>query len=205
MDNFKFIEETHEYFLNDKRIPSVSNIIKPLVNYGHINPVVLANKAALGTEFHRVIGLHFTKELDVDSIEERLTLPYQAFCKWEAGTNLGISQAVEVKKYHKRLLFAGTPDLVTDTDLYDFKLRIYNKTTDPLQLAGYALLVDRLGASQPKSRNRWVVSFDLKGNYKVHNVKHIQADGMFRKMLEHYNSEQEFNNLLEKWRKNATL
>lgn len=202
MDNFKFIEETHEYFLNDIRIPSVSNIISPLVDYSHIDKDMLANKAALGTEFHRVIGLHFIKELDVESIDDRLILPYRAFCEWEEGRDLGISQAVEVKKYHKRLLFAGTPDLVTDTDLYDFKLRIYNKITDPLQLAGYALLVDRLGASQPKSRNRWVVSFDLKGNYKVHSVDHIQADGMFRKMLEHYNSEQEFNNLLNKWRKN---
>jgi len=191
----KFIEKTHEYWLGDVRLPSVSEIINPLVDYSHIPPDVLANKAALGIEFHKIIDLHFQGTLNLKTIDKRLQYPYEAFCLWQHESALGKGSkffATEKRLYHKRLLFAGTPDYFDDNDIYDFKLRPYNPVTDPLQLAGYDLLINQ--EDNLRGDGRWVVSFDLKGKYKMHSVKASPADGMFRKMLE-------FNNLLEKWRK----
>lgn len=68
-NEIKFIESTHEYYVGGRRLPSVSEIMKPLSEqtYLNINPRVLANAAKRGTAVH--LAVEMFEELGVDSTD----------------------------------------------------------------------------------------------------------------------------------------
>lgn len=201
MPKFTYKDEDHTYWLGDERLPSVTEIISPLVDYSKIPKGVLAHKCELGTQFHAAIKLYLNGELDEDSIDDRLIKPMEGFRKWVSKAIAPDEcMAMETPTYHPTLKYAGTPDLSIDLlqkALYDWKLRPFNKIADPLQMAGYG------GFGGNFNKDKWVISFDLEGNYKQHNAESKQAWPMFRKMLDRWKSEQEFKTLLEKWRENC--
>ncbi len=205
MPEFEFREHDHTYWLDGERLPGVSNIISPLVDYSMVPKDTLEYKAELGTEFHRAIHLYLNNELDLASLDEALVKPMEGFKKWLTGkpeeeeliyTNceLGI---MEKPVYHESLKYAGTPDLVTSNCIYDWKLRPYNPISDPLQMAGYEHLVGG------RERQKWVISFDLFGNFRQHLTNKRQAWPIFRRLLERWIWEQDFKKLLNAWKENC--
>ena len=60
MNNLEFNEKNHEYFLNKKRIPSVTQILAPIskVLYENIEIATLRNKAKIGSKVHKLIELY---------------------------------------------------------------------------------------------------------------------------------------------------
>jgi len=190
---FVFKDDTHQYFLNGKELPSVSAVIEPLTDFSNIPKATLDHKASLGTEFHHSIALYLKDDIDESTIDERLVKPFEAFKKW--AVHLRNIVAIEEPSYHKTLGYAGTPDLVVETAIYDFKLRPYQPITDILQLEAYRHMVSNWKASLG-----WTVCFDLEGNIRTYRSEHPNAWGVFRKLLERWYREQEIENLLQKWR-----
>ncbi len=193
--SFSFDKVKHEYVLNGFVLPSVTQIISPLNDFSGIPPEVLERKCELGIEFHEAIRLHIKNDLAFECLDPDLVEPMITFVEWWdiLPKELKIVY-LEHPMYHKSLRYAGTADLITETAIYDFKLRPYKPLTDILQLEAYKHML------LPGKRERWTVCFDLEGNMKMHRAQHPKAWGIFRRLLERYYSELEFNNLMAGWK-----
>ena len=202
MREFIYNEETRIHTLDGKIIPSVSNIVEPLsMDYTKAHPGKLARKKDLGIAFHECIRLFLNNDLDEDSIDEELIIPMQQFREFWLddafkGLPLPTSMAIEHPYCNEKLRYAGKPDLVTKDCIFDWKLRKYDPVCDPLRMAGYAELI-----SDFPTKRKVVVEFSLDAGYRVHDAHNKQAWPMFRKMLDRYWSEKEFENLCENWKK----
>ena len=201
-NQFVYNEETRVHTLGKQIIPSVTQIISPLVDYSRVPPDALEKKRQLGLAFHKAIALYIRDNLNWDSLDERLIKPmegFSMFCNTRIKGNYlwrqtGRQLAVEVPLCHPKLKYCGKPDLVTSKIIYEWKLRPYNLVADPLQMSGYQLLCGS------EIEHLTVVCFDLDGDYKEYDVRNIQARAMFRKLLDRYKSEQKFNLLIKQWK-----
>ncbi len=195
---FNYDENTHTYTLNGKKIGGVTEIISPLTEYSKIPKVILENKRNLGTQFHIAIKLYAKNDLDEELFPidfPELIKPMNAFKEWYSKLIVPVLY-VEQPFCNEKLKYAGCPDMVTETCIYDFKLRPYNAVLDPLQLSAYEHLV-----SDCPPKKKIVVSFDLEGNCKPKEVDNKQAWSVFRKCIENYYETKKFDELIEKWRK----
>lgn len=194
-NKFIYNEETRVHTLGKHIIPSVTQVIAPLCNYDNVPARTLNHKRDLGLTFHAAIKLYLNGDLDENSIDPQLIKPMEAFDTFWADQFIGETflYEIEIPIYHSKLKYCGKPDFVTDSTVYDWKLRPYNKVTDPLQMAAYKELY-------PQVNELVVVCFDLEGNYRVHHAFNTQAWPTFRKMLDRWKSEQKFNLLLDKWK-----
>lgn len=197
-NKFIYNEETRVHTFGKQIIPSVTQIIAPLCDYSRIPPKTLERKRQLGIHFHDAIFLRLQNNLDDSSLHPDIVKSMKAFDAFLADqltTDRCLN--IEAPMIHPNLKYCGKPDLVADqrgtSVIYDWKLRSYNKITDPLQMAAYKELYTNV-------TDLIVVCFDLDGNYKVHHAFNIQAWPVFRKMLDRWKSEQKFNLLLNKWK-----
>lgn len=203
-NEFIYDEETRIHTLDGKVIPSVSNIVGTLsMDYSKAHPGKLAHKKDLGIAFHECIRLFLSNDLEEDSIDEDLIKPFAQFREFWLedefkGLPLPASIAIEHPFCNEKLKYCGKPDLVTEDCIYDWKLRKYDPIADPLRMVGYDGLVNNIGFPQ---KRKVVVEFSLEGGYRVHDADKKQAWPMFRKMLEFYWKNQEFETLLDQWRK----
>lgn len=196
-----FKPDTHEYFWKGIKMPCVSDIVKPLsIDYSPIPANTLNHKRDLGKAFHEAISLYLKDDLNEESIDERLIKPMEAFKKfwtWHKEQN-GLSRSplcVEIPHYNEKLKYCGTPDLILEDIIYDWKLRPFDRVGDPLRMVAYEHLV-----SDFPPKKKIVVSFDLEGGCKPQETSNPQGWNMFRKLLERYYSELKFNKLCEKWK-----
>ncbi len=196
MNEFIYNEDTRQHTLGDKVIPSVSQVIEPLCNFEGIPEDVLERKTELGNQFHEAIRLHLLDDLDFGSLDPDLVKPMNAFIHfWRYKNFPMVGFHIEKPIYHPTLKYCGKPDLITTTGILDWKLRPYNAVTDILKLEAYKHMVPLT------KRERWTVCFDLKGNMTMYKSQHPKAWGIFRRMLERYNSEHKFNELMEAWKR----
>jgi hypothetical protein len=139
----------------------------------------LKRKGELGTEFHRIISLHFQDDLIYDTIDERLIPAFKTFLEWSKPRLAEFrSGTYEQQLYSKKLWLAGTCDLALPAELFDWKLRGYKPVIDILQLDGYDTL---LGGGK---RKRWTICFDMKsGKMSANRSEHSQAHATFMSML----------------------
>lgn len=102
-----FNEENHEYTLNGKRLPSVSEVLSVVFGGGYesVPPEVLKAAAEWGKTIHKAIELEFP--LPLNDIQER---QYNDF--WELFNETGdiTKRKHEVRVYTTR--YAGTLDLI---------------------------------------------------------------------------------------------
>jgi hypothetical protein len=180
-----FEEKNHIYRFKGEDVPSVTKVISDLSDFSGIPPWVLQNKADLGTEFHRIIKLHFLDILVYDSIDKRLVPAFETFLDWSAPRLEEFRRAKsEERMFSESMWLAGTCDLATEGELFDWKLRNYMPVTDVLQLDGYDTL---LGGGK---RKRWTMCFNMKsGKLSIRRSEHSQSHSMFRYMLDFYHSE----------------
>lgn len=189
---FTFREEDFTYWLDSVRLPSVTEIIKPLYDFSRIPPNVLENAGNYGKAVHLMIKLWLAEELDTQSLDPALIKPLEGFINWfKKQTEAGQLEYAEKPLYNKKLGYAGTPDLVFSEAIVDIKTRPYNAATDPLQLAGYAGLV------AGTCLKRYVLFIDLDGNVKLTNAYKKQAGAIFRKLLDKWKMDKAVTDLIK--------
>lgn len=109
MSTLVFNEERHEYSMDGRRIPSVTQLLAPLVDYSVVPKDVLERAQALGTAVHRMTELHDNDDLDEDSLSDELRpylkgwIKFRAECQFEPVT-------VEHRMFHSLYRYAGTSD-----------------------------------------------------------------------------------------------
>lgn len=192
-----FNEDSHEYFLDDERLPSVSEIIAPLKDFSMIPADVLENKRQFGTNIHKMIELYLEDDLDEDSLPADLKGCLDAFKKWKDIYFTPVETLkVEVKQFHPKLKYAGTPDLDLPDSIIDIKSRDFDPVSDPLQLAAYK----RFGEPQ---REGYILSLFPDGTYKFKRVPESKSWPMFRQLLNYYRETEKINKQIDNWKKGA--
>lgn len=196
-NQFIYNEETRIHTLGKQIIPSVTQVLAPMYDYSKVPAKTLSYKRDLGIAFHSAISLYLQNDLDDSSVDPQLVRPMLAFRVWwereNQEKNYKGGLITETPNYHEKLKYCGKPDMVVTSTIYDWKLRPYNKLTDPLQMAAYKELNTNV-------TDLIIVCFDLDGNYKVHRAFNTQAWPVFRKMLDRWKTEQKFNLLLTQWK-----
>lgn len=152
-----FKEDTHQYFLDGKELPSLTRIIKPLVDFSMVPPDILAKAAAFGTAVHKTVELYLAGTLDRDTLDENLVPCLDAFEAFLIAFPqfAGREVVAERPMAYPRMKFAGTPDLIYDGfAVVELKTRKVNPLTDPIQVAAQERL--------------WLANGGTKGTYSHH-------------------------------------
>lgn len=106
-----FNQERHEYQVNGRRMPSVTEILKPL--YGDLRFVredILEYKRELGVAVHKAVELHVKGGLIYSSLEGPVADYFEQYLNFEVETGFE-PMASEVTVY-SALGYCGTVDLV---------------------------------------------------------------------------------------------
>lgn len=108
-----FDAATHTYTLDGRRLPSVSQIIAPLVDYSWVRDEVLQAAADFGRHVHEACALHARDDLDWSSLDPAL-VPYVDGWRKFLDESGAVVIASEQPIAHPTLGYAGTPDLVLE-------------------------------------------------------------------------------------------
>lgn len=172
MPTFRFNEADHSYFLGDRRLESVTEV---LGEAGMIDRSWFTEEARTrGTFVHQATEMIDKGTLDWETLDPSL-LPYccayEKFCA-DARPEILIS---EKPMYHATHLFAGTPDRIQKvngvTGCWDIKTGARVPATG-LQLAAYRELV-RVNEDIVCSKS-FGLYLQNDGNYRVHEYPNHQ-------------------------------
>lgn len=109
----EFYEATHEYFVDGQRLPSVSEIMRPLSEqtYLNINTKVLANAAKRGTAVH--LAVEMFELLGVDSSDEEIR---QIVQNYKVAKKLKKFEPIHQEIRLTNREFCGTLDMIAKMD-----------------------------------------------------------------------------------------
>jgi hypothetical protein len=146
-DGLSFTPETHEYRINGRLVPSVTQILEAvgLIDYSHIPWPTRQMALERGRAVHEAIALDLAGDLDEESADEIGILGYVLAARDARGA-LGVlvPQAVEERVYHPKLDYAGTLDLRSGNILVDWKTN-HAEYWVRFQLAAYAACLASAG------------------------------------------------------------
>ena len=139
----EFKEDTHQYFIDGKEVPSVTTILNSLTDYSFVNKELLERAANFGTAVHKATELYDQNNLDFNGLDESL-LPYV-----EAWDMFLHDYKPEILSIEQRIAsiygYAGTLDRYVAIDGQRFIIDIKSGTVVPkytgLQLSAYSQAV----------------------------------------------------------------
>ena len=116
--DLQFREDGHEYRLNGVLVPSVTQVLKPITDYSHVDPDQLERARQEGVAIHRMVELDARGRLAVSRLPEWIRPFYDGLqrCKRETGMVVFHS---EHRVYHPVHRYAGTLDLHCGFPLID--------------------------------------------------------------------------------------
>lgn len=171
MTEIVFNEARHEYLVGGRVVPSVTQVLSILQDFGAVPADVLARAAEFGTHVHQAVHMSNEGTLDEASLDPALA-PYLAdwrsFLRDMADE---VSQS-ELRLAHPRLGYAGTLDTVVAIKgkpvLVDVKTGVVPRTVGP-QLAAYKVLLED---TFPGFRVHRRLCVQLTGaGYRIHECK----------------------------------
>ena len=107
----EFEPATHTYRSGGRVVPGVTTILKPLQDFGRIDPEVLRAKAELGTAVHLACELSDSNDLDETSVHESVKPYLDAWLKFRRETGATVLMS-ERQVFDPLRWFAGTLDRV---------------------------------------------------------------------------------------------
>jgi len=180
---FKFDEVNHTYTLNDRRLPSVTEVIRS--NFG--DPFNSKDwYMQRGKALHKAIELISKDKLDWNSVHNSIKPRLVSFQKFLENTKSRILDS-EIRMYSKRLRFAGTADAVLEgidgLYLVDFKSSVTPEVD--IQLGGYSIMYTENDLVRPIK----LMAVELgENNYKIRIVKNPKhAERLFMCCLQIHN------------------
>lgn len=107
----KFDAEAHEYTLDGRRLPSVTEVLSIVHDFSMVPKDMLAAAAEFGQHVHIACDLHDRGELDWDRVDPSL-VPYVSAWRDFLIESGAVVIASEMRVYHATLGYAGSPDKV---------------------------------------------------------------------------------------------
>lgn len=188
--DIEFNDLLHQYTVNGVIMPSVSNIKKPLDNFDHVPASVLQIAAQKGTDKHNIIKYYHKGTLDHGSLTPEYAEFLKRYSEWFIPQDHPSLKLIsELPMYHPNLGYCGTPDLILDDCLVDFKSGAINDLSCGVQLAAYADMIEAsLGI---KIKHRLILFQDGKGRFKTKSYKSKDDYRIFRRLLQDYRNIQD--------------
>lgn len=196
-----FDEATHTYKIGGVKVPSVSEVIAPLLDFSGVHPAIMKAACSFGSNVHTTIELYLNGELDEENLDPHLMNVLAQFRQWDVFAehdNCG-DWIIEKSCFHPGLRYGGTPDIVIPGyAIIDIKSRKVDPIKDILQLTAYEAFYGKPGS------HRLIVLELYEDRYKEvdlsnHKLRKL-AWPMFRYMLDKWHSEIEFKQKLEGWK-----
>lgn len=105
-------DDAHTYTLDGRVIPSVTQILKQVVDFSMVAPDILERKCAIGSALHMAIALDHADDLDYDSLDASVLPYFEAWRKFVAdmGSKLWI-MASERPMASATYQYGVTPDI----------------------------------------------------------------------------------------------
>lgn len=162
-----FDEAGHEYRWNGIVVPSVTQILEPLIDYSMVSKEVLERGQLLGTAVHRMTELHDLDDLDEEALDAEMVPYLDAWKKFRTDTGF-VPMTVEKKLYHPALGYSGTSDrtgiVKGHCAVIDIKKMLTMGPVIGLQLAGYQALHNLDGANITA---RYALGLRADGTYRL--------------------------------------
>jgi len=170
---FSFDPETHTYTLDDRRLESVTEILKPLSP----SDFYTEEGRIRGTAIHNAVSdFHAGKDPDLPAEYAAYLDGYIQFCHDYHYEPI----EVEVPLYHRTMRYAGTPDSYGDSALGRILPDVKTGAFIPsyaLQTAGYEELI--VNTTKLKKFTRLSVHITTEGNYRVELHKSFTDRSVF--------------------------
>lgn len=161
---------SHQYFHGGVRLPSVTQILKPLSDFDGIPPSVLDAKRDLGKRVHLAIQFHNEGDLDPNSIEPDVAPYLQAWLDFVADTQCEVL-ASELIVRHKFYGYCGTVDLIIRSGSRLFLVDIKTSVSLPIsvgpQTAAYKAALVNGSRDALSSMTRHALTLRPNGTYKL--------------------------------------
>lgn len=172
-----FDADAHTYWLGSERLPSVTEIIKPLQDFGNIPAFILERKAWVGTVVHATTELYDRGELgEYDPEIEGYLEAWRRFTTDYRPTWLDIEQRV----CHGHYGYAGTVDRVgiigREATIVDLKTSAQLYPEVAIQLAGYEMAYAHSFPSKGQQMGRMAVRLTADGNYEARSYTDLGTD-----------------------------
>ncbi len=162
-----FDESKHEYRWCGKVVPSVTQILSPMLDFSMVRQDVLIRAQQLGTAVHRMTELYDKDDLDIDSLSGELRpylsgwIRFKTECEFEPAT-------IETRIYHPLHGFSGTSDrtglIRGRMSVIDIKKMATLGPVIGIQLAAYQALHSLDG---PKILDRYALGLRQDGTYRL--------------------------------------
>lgn len=187
--NTHFDPETHTYTIDDRLVPSVTQIVGQIRDFSRVNPERLAMAADLGTAVHEACALFAQDDLDEDDLDPAL-VPFLAGWKSLLAALTPEILAVEKRLFHDRRLFAGTMDYLIRINgkeaIWDIKTGSQVGPDVGVQLAGYVAL-EQHERGKTSRLDRAAVHLRPDGTYKLISFTDPADSAEFDALLAHWN------------------
>lgn len=187
--DLRFDAESHVYLLAGAVLPSVTQVLAPLYDFGGINRDVLERRRQIGVALDEAILLDLQDDLDEASLGPELRGPFGAWRRFRAEQQFvchDVQKPVASKKYR----YAGTPDawgMVGGVEtLADWKATAAMHPAVALQTAAYAAAGAEMGLFKPSIR-RCGVLFRDDGRYVIEPFKDKADFAVFLSLLSIHN------------------
>lgn len=106
----EFDEPSHTYRVGGLVVPSVTQVLRPLIDLSGIPPAVLEAKRDLGTRVHAACQFDAEGDLDEATVEDDVAPYLEAWRRFLADTG-AVVMASERRVFHTLYRYAGTLDL----------------------------------------------------------------------------------------------
>ncbi|MEI7443295.1 MAG: hypothetical protein WCK28_00255 [Burkholderiales bacterium] len=135
-----FDPSLHEYRVDGARVPGVTSVLRPLVDFSRVPPAVLEAKADLGRRVHLACQYHDEHDLDESSVEAEVAPYLTAYRRFLVDTGAEVIEN-ERQVFNRVHRYAGTLDRVLylrgEFWLVDLKTSITTPITVGPQTAAY--------------------------------------------------------------------
>lgn len=177
----------HEYRMDSEVVPSVTEIVSPLIDYSMVPADRLNFARDRGTAVHLACHLDDIGDLDEESVDMVNVWPYLlAWRRFKTEHKVKVKLSEE-PLFHGALRFAGTPDKVLllgkHRMLPDLKTVAKMTPAIGVQLSGYEALVSRNKRWQIHSR----VGIQLRRDGTYNATTYPDELGTFMSLLNLYN------------------
>jgi hypothetical protein len=171
LNRLTYKDETHEYFLDNKKIVGVTSLISEfgISDFSCVNKELLERSQKFGNAVHKMCELYDKGILDLSTLDKNL-IPYlggwKKFLK-DYHINGFSENGIEVKVFSEKFKYAGRLDRLLDHAIIDIKTNetFYKKPTS-MQLTGYKIAYEELNPSIIISA-LWCIQLFNDGRYIV--------------------------------------
>jgi hypothetical protein len=151
----QFDEALHEYRVDGRRLPSVTEILKPLyTDLRFVDKDLLDYAGSRGTAVHKAVELHVLGTLDYSSLQGEVADYFEQYLAFEADT--GFQPVISELRVSSKLGYAGTLDLGGYLNgkfaLVDLKTTASLSKAVALQTAAYQKAMNETSEYKAESR-----------------------------------------------------